>query len=69
MDDQPEVKGSAQGNFIGLDLVEPMYIGSVPDFAYIEANAGAVKGFIGNFFLLLSIPVNCDTSVWHDLSQ
>lgn len=49
MDDQPEVKGSAQGNFIGLDLVEPMYIGSVPDFAYIEANAGAIKGFIGNF--------------------
>ncbi|KFM78257.1 Basement membrane-specific heparan sulfate proteoglycan core protein, partial [Stegodyphus mimosarum] len=47
VDDQPEITGSAQGRFLGLDLVEPMYIGSVPDFRAIEQNAGATRGFIG----------------------
>ncbi|CAL1298849.1 unnamed protein product [Larinioides sclopetarius] len=47
VDDQPEVTGSAQGRFLGLDLVQPMYIGSVPDFGLIESNAGATRGFIG----------------------
>ncbi|GFS51261.1 basement membrane-specific heparan sulfate proteoglycan core protein [Trichonephila inaurata madagascariensis] len=47
VDDRPEVTGSAQGKFLGLDLVQPMYIGSVPDFGLIESNAGALRGFIG----------------------
>lgn len=52
MDNQPEVTGSAQGRFLGLDLVQPMYIGSVPDFGLIESNAGAVRGFIGKLLYL-----------------
>nr|XP_042896680.1 basement membrane-specific heparan sulfate proteoglycan core protein [Parasteatoda tepidariorum] len=47
VDNQPEVTGVAQGRFLGLDLVQPMYIGSVPDFSAIEQNAGATRGFIG----------------------
>ncbi|GFR30669.1 pikachurin, partial [Trichonephila clavata] len=47
VDDKPEVTGSTQGQFLGLDLVQPMYIGSVPDFGLIESNAGAIRGFIG----------------------
>lgn len=58
VDEQPEVTGSAQGRFLGLDLVEPMYIGSVPDFANIETNVGATKGFIGEFYLTLDSCIN-----------
>lgn len=49
VDDQPDVTGFAQGRFLGLDLVEPMYIGSVPDFNSVPRTVGAVKGFVGEF--------------------
>lgn len=55
VDDKPEVFGSAQGRFLGLDLVEPMYIGSVPDFGNIETNVGATKGFIGECYVCNSL--------------
>ncbi|XP_054720927.1 basement membrane-specific heparan sulfate proteoglycan core protein-like [Uloborus diversus] len=47
VDDQTPVSGTAHGRFLGLDLEEPMYLGSVPDFGIIESNAGATKGFVG----------------------
>ena len=47
VDDQPEVSRSAPGHFIGLDLAEPLYIGSVPDFSLINRAAGYTEGFVG----------------------
>lgn len=44
---QSLVKGSAQGNFQGLDLLEPMFIGSVPDFSKIHPSIGFKSGFVG----------------------
>ncbi|CAG7838540.1 unnamed protein product [Allacma fusca] len=39
--------GSIKGNFHGLDLIEPLYIGGVPNFGSIHRLAGQTKGFTG----------------------
>lgn len=41
------INGSAGGDNVGLDLAEPLYIGSVPDFRLISRQAGFHRGFIG----------------------
>ena len=45
--DGKEYTGAALGNFQGLDLVERMYIGGVPDYNLIARHAGYRSGFIG----------------------
>ncbi|XP_076325413.1 terribly reduced optic lobes isoform X10 [Tachypleus tridentatus] len=48
VDDQPEASGSAPGRFLGLDLVEPLYIGGVPDFSKLPKDAvESIPGFVG----------------------
>ncbi|RWS31437.1 Basement membrane-specific heparan sulfate proteoglycan core protein-like protein [Leptotrombidium deliense] len=47
VDNQPEVTGSAPGRYVGLDLYENLYIGSVPDFSAISRQSGFTKGFDG----------------------
>ncbi|XP_041479561.1 basement membrane-specific heparan sulfate proteoglycan core protein-like [Lytechinus variegatus] len=47
VDDLPEVEGRAAGNFQGLDLVQDLYLGGVPNFDEIPSTAGFTTGFIG----------------------
>jgi len=42
-----EYKGQAPGIFIGLDLTENLFVGSVPDFQKISRAAGFSQGFLG----------------------
>lgn len=39
--------GTAPGTFQGLDLVEPLYVGGVPDFRNIHRLNGFTQGFVG----------------------
>jgi hypothetical protein len=39
--------GTALGRFQGLDLVEPLYVGGVPDFRNIHRLNGFTQGFVG----------------------
>jgi hypothetical protein len=39
--------GTALGRFQGLDLVEPLYVGGVPDFRNIHRLSGFTRGFVG----------------------
>ena len=45
--DNVEYTASSKGSFLGLDLVDNMYLGSVPDFTAISPAAGFNTGFIG----------------------
>ncbi|KAK7791103.1 hypothetical protein R5R35_012915 [Gryllus longicercus] len=47
VDEQRIVTGKTQGAFVGLDLEQPLYIGSVPDFNQINKLAGFQQGFVG----------------------
>lgn len=40
-------RGTAAGRFQGLDLVEPLYLGGVPDFKAIHRLTGHSQGFVG----------------------
>ncbi|CAH1774180.1 unnamed protein product, partial [Owenia fusiformis] len=42
-----EYRGRAPGNFRGLDLVDNMYLGGVPDYNKIPQAAGFRQGFVG----------------------
>ena len=42
-----EYTGEAGGAFRGLDLVEDMYLGGVPNYNAIARNAGFRQGFVG----------------------
>jgi hypothetical protein len=39
--------GTALGTFQGLDLMEPLYVGGVPDFRNIHRLNGFTQGFVG----------------------
>ncbi|XP_046437149.1 basement membrane-specific heparan sulfate proteoglycan core protein-like isoform X37 [Daphnia pulex] len=39
--------GSVTGRFLGLDLIEPLYIGGVPNIRSIHKLAGFTRGFVG----------------------
>ena len=39
--------GNIRGKFEGLDLIEPLYIGGLPNFGHIHKLAGQSKGFVG----------------------
>lgn len=42
-------RGTAAGRFQGLDLVEPLYLGGVPDFRAIHRLTGHSQGFVGMY--------------------
>lgn len=41
------ITGRSEGRFLGLDLVEFMYLGGVPDFNEIHPQTGFTTGFLG----------------------
>jgi hypothetical protein len=43
--------GTALGRFQGLDLVEPLYVGGVPDFRSIHRLNGFTRGFVGRSYV------------------
>lgn len=47
VDGDSEVTGEASGDFVGLDLDQPLYIGGVPDFSQIHRENGFTQGFTG----------------------
>ena len=42
------VTGQTDGEYVGLDLKEQLYIGGVPDFSQIHTENGFSQGFIGD---------------------
>lgn len=42
-----EYRGTAAGTFVGLDLVEDLFVGGVPDYSAISRSAGFRNGFVG----------------------
>ncbi|CAN7987967.1 unnamed protein product, partial [Ixodes pacificus] len=47
VDDQSEVTGSSQGKMMGLDLTQPLFVGSVPNFEKVSRENGYSVGFVG----------------------
>ncbi|KAM7310168.1 basement membrane-specific heparan sulfate proteoglycan core protein isoform X4 [Ixodes scapularis] len=47
VDDQSEVTGSSQGKMMGLDLTQPLFVGSVPNFDKVSRENGYSVGFVG----------------------
>jgi len=47
VDGQGPFTGSVSGRFLGLDLLEPLFIGGVPNFRSIHRMAGFSRGFVG----------------------
>ncbi|XP_075744880.1 terribly reduced optic lobes isoform X21 [Rhipicephalus microplus] len=47
VDDQSEVTGTSQGRMMGLDLTQPLFVGSVPSFDKISRDNGYNIGFVG----------------------
>lgn len=45
--DGREYTGHVTGQFVGLDLVQPMYIGGVPNYQQIARASGHSQGFVG----------------------
>ena len=45
--DGREYVGKSAGSFRGLDLLEDMYMGGVPNYNAIARNAGFRQGFVG----------------------
>jgi hypothetical protein len=53
VDGQGPYSGTAFGAFQGLDLVEPLYVGGVPDFAKIHRLNGFTQGFVGRWYFAI----------------
>lgn len=47
VDSQEKVKGYSKGKFIGLDLLQPIYFGAIPDFNLTSSYIHHRKGFYG----------------------
>ncbi|XP_012944719.1 basement membrane-specific heparan sulfate proteoglycan core protein [Aplysia californica] len=47
VNDEPTYSGVAPGQFRGLDIAQPMYVGGVPDFRIVPRSAGFTSGFVG----------------------
>ncbi|XP_048238836.1 basement membrane-specific heparan sulfate proteoglycan core protein-like isoform X2 [Haliotis rufescens] len=60
VNDEPAYYGEAPGRFEGLDLLENMYVGGVPNFQSIPRAAGFSKGFVGTVseVKLKGVPLN-----------
>ena len=44
-----EYRGQVQGQFVGLDLDQPMYVGGVPNYRQVSPGAGYRQGFVGKW--------------------
>lgn len=42
-----EYRGQVDGQFVGLDLEQPMYVGGVPNYRMVSPGAGYRQGFVG----------------------
>ncbi|KAK9500538.1 hypothetical protein O3M35_001785 [Rhynocoris fuscipes] len=47
VNDGPKKTGTSPGRYQGLDLEQPLYLGSVPDFKRIQRSTGFDNGFVG----------------------
>lgn len=47
VNDKGPFHGIIRGRFEGLDLIEPLYIGGLPNFGQIHRLGGHTKGFVG----------------------
>lgn len=47
VDDEGPFYGSVSGRFLGLDLLEPLYLGGVPNFRSIHKLSGFSRGLVG----------------------
>lgn len=47
VDNQSEVSGTSAGRMMGLDLTQPLFVGSVPSFDKISRDNGYDIGFVG----------------------
>lgn len=54
VDGEGPFTGSTTGTFQGLDLVEPLYVGSVPNFNNVHRSIGHTKGLVGKIKFLIS---------------
>lgn len=57
VDDQSEVTGSSQGKMMGLDLTQPLFVGSVPNFDKVSRENGYSVGFVGKSDCLFKLMV------------
>lgn len=49
VDGQGPFTNTADGKFLGLDLTEPLYLGSVPNLKDIASDVDVDIGFVGKF--------------------
>jgi hypothetical protein len=47
VNDGTPIIGSVSGRFQGLDLLTPLYLGSVPNMTALSKTVGIKKGFVG----------------------
>lgn len=53
VDGQGPYNGATLGTFQGLDLVELLYVGGVPDFRNIHRLNGFTQGFVGRYYFAI----------------
>ncbi|XP_076452135.1 basement membrane-specific heparan sulfate proteoglycan core protein-like isoform X4 [Babylonia areolata] len=60
VNDEPPYHGQASGRFVGMDIVQPMYLGGVPNYNDIPRAAGFNQGFVGSIgqVQLKGVPLN-----------
>ena len=49
MVDELQYEGVSSGNYQGMKLLQPMYIGGVPNFGSISRKSGSRAGFVGRY--------------------
>lgn len=54
-DDGQYYTNNSRGGMQGLDLIQPLYLGGVPNFSLINKQSGFESGFVGEFNLICSI--------------
>ena len=54
VNDEATYTGVAPGQYQGLDVAQPMYVGSVPDFNNLPAGARFTSGYVGGLLLWLA---------------
>ena len=47
VNDGTPIVGSVSGRFQGLDLLTPLYLGSVPNMTALSKTVGIKRGFVG----------------------
>ena len=60
------IQGSVSGRFQGLDLLTPLYLGSVPNVGSLPKTVGTRKGFVG---CISQVKKQCKGSFINDITQ